>query len=186
MERVIIINDCKFESTILKDMLLNLGYDVEITNEYEALRMMKDYYPDLVIANLIMKETTGDLLIEKIKQKSPGIRCFLSSCNNINMKDYEGKKVDGIIKTPVKMQRLEELLSADINKKSNHVEIHNDTRKQIDGWMEKMKDRVKEIEADSVEASAAANFTFCPFCGKKLGAAGKFVFCPYCGNKIKS
>lgn len=175
MERVLIVNDCKFESTILKDMLLNLGYEVEITSEYEALRMIKDYYPDIIIANLIMKESTGDKLIEKIKLESPEKRCFLSSCNQISLKDYEDKKVDGVINTPVKMQKLEELLSYKVNDNNKKVEIKNDTRKQIDEWMKKMKDK---------QASGTAHFTFCPFCGEKLGSSGKFAFCPYCGNNL--
>lgn len=112
MEKVLIVNDCKFESMILKDMLCDLDYDVEITNEFEAIRKVKEYSPDVVIANLIMKQTKGDILIQNIRIRYPQIRCILSSCNSLRLEDYVPEKVDGIIHTPVDKEALKAVLKA--------------------------------------------------------------------------
>lgn len=110
MEKVLIVNDCKFESMVLKDMLNDLDYEVEITNEFGAAIKVREYSPDIVIANYIMKHTQGDLLIQNIKIRYPDIRCILSSCNSLKLEDYTSHKVDGIIHTPVNEEELKTAL----------------------------------------------------------------------------
>lgn len=110
MSKVLLINDCRFESMVMKDMLDGMGYDVDITNEYEALNKVKYSYPDIVIANLIMKSIQGDELIEKIKRSREDIKCILSSSNSIALDTYKNKRVDAVIHTPIKKEELIEAL----------------------------------------------------------------------------
>ncbi|WP_315119427.1 response regulator [uncultured Clostridium sp.] len=112
MKKILVINDSKFESYILKDLLTQLGYEVKITNEYSAIYEINNYSPDVVIANLIMKEISGDLLIKKIKDMKKDTKCLLSSCNDLNIEDYRYNKVDGIIKTPVNLEGLSAMLKS--------------------------------------------------------------------------
>lgn len=121
MKKVLVINDSRFESAILKDLLTKLGYDVKTTNEYSALQEVNNYLPNIVISNLIMKETSGDLLIKKIKDVHKDMVCFLSSCSNLHIEDYKYNKVDDIIKTPVNVEELNKLLKKFSPKDSNTI-----------------------------------------------------------------
>lgn len=143
MDKVLLINDCKFESIIMKDILCNFGYDIKITNEYEAYDMIKRFIPDIVIANLIMKTISGDELINNIKRRNPEIRCILSSCNPIKLDDYKDKKVDDIIHTPIDKEKLKKVLV----KEENAFVFCPYCGKKLEG---------------------TKGFTFCYHCGNKL------------------
>jgi len=151
MKKVLIVNDCRFEGIIMKDIINKLGFNVKVTNEYGALKEVKEFSPNIIIANLIMKETTGDELINKVKSLDSNIYGMLSSCNNINKNDYKLKGVDEVIQTPV-----------DINL---------------------LKKALKIKETKNREGSLHMEFSFCPFCGKKLEEV-QYKFCPYCGSEI--
>jgi DNA-binding NtrC family response regulator len=158
MKKIILINDCKFQSLIMKDMLIKLEYEVNITNEYGALVKIENFNPDIIICNLIMKDTTGDKLIKDIKNKNPKIICLLSSANSIRLEDYSKKYIDEVIHIPIEMEELENILSEFTNKPKKVQNLDNDKNK----------------------------FSFCPFCGEKLKSAKEnFSFCPFCGQKIK-
>lgn len=43
VKRVLVVNDSRFERKIMRDMLINLGYEVKTTNEYEALILLDSY-----------------------------------------------------------------------------------------------------------------------------------------------
>ena len=116
MKKVLVINDSRFESAILKDLLIRLGYDVKTTSEYYAIQEINNYLPNLVISNLVMKETSGDLLIKRIKDIQKDVTCFLSSCSDLNIEDYKYNKVDGVIKTPVNLEDLNNILKGTSSK----------------------------------------------------------------------
>ncbi len=110
MKRALLINDSKFERLILKDLLSKLEYTIEITDEFDAVEMVEDFDPDLVIVNYVMEEITGDQLIEKIKDIQPEIRCILSSSNKIHLEDFQEQGVDAVLQTPVSKFRLQQVL----------------------------------------------------------------------------
>lgn len=147
MKKVLIINDSRFESAILKDLLTKLEYMVKTVNEYSALQEVSNYLPDIVICNLIMKETSGDLLIKKIKNMHNSIICFLSSCSNLNIEDYRYNNVDEIIKTPVNLEELNKLLERFSSKAT----------KAIFAFCPYCGGKVGEKA-----------YSFCPYCGEKL------------------
>lgn len=148
MSKVLLINDCRFESMIMRDILDEMGYDVEITNEFEAMEKTKYSYPDIVIANLIMKNTLGDELIQKIKNVNREIKCILSSNNPIQLEDYKHKDIDAVIHTPINR---EELKSA--------LEYNFELSEQ---------NEVKFSFCPYCGGKLKGDFKFCPDCGHKL------------------
>lgn len=187
MKKVLLVNDCKFESLIMKDCLNDIGYSVQVSNEYDVFVQVRKSQPDIVIANLIMRDTTGDKLIEYIKSTNPEIICLLSSCDLINLEDFIENKVDGVIHTPINELKLSKILNKVLSKTENsgtEATIHSIESVPSD-------DRNKHTNADFLSNASVNqeryNFSFCPYCGQKLAASDQsFLFCPYCGQKMKS
>lgn len=199
MERVLLVNDCKFESIIMKDILKGMGYEVVITNEYDALREVRELSPGILICNLIMKSTTGNLLIEKVKLLYPDIKCYLSSSSPIKLEDYRKNKVDDVIKTPANRESFEKLFSSD-----KPSQVSPAVKKSIEDILKRLESRKAAAETTTAvpnsqnesgqavkkageveEIKAEKKIQFCPFCGEKLQDKGKsFAFCPFCGGKF--
>lgn len=159
MKKVILINDCKFQSIIMKDMLNDLGYEVNLTNEYGALAKIKKINPDIVICNLIMKNITGEKLIKNIKDINKNVICILSSANKIKLEDYSKEYVNEVIHVPIEKEKLEIILEKFSNKPD---------------------------DCNSLQVSNNVGFSFCPYCGQNLeGSKKDFSFCPFCGQKLK-
>jgi CheY-like chemotaxis protein len=95
----------------MRDLLQSLGYDVKISNEYDAIKQVEEYLPSIVIANLIMKKITGDKLIEKIKKVKPDTWCILSSSNSINLENYRDFNVDAVMQTPISEEKFKDALN---------------------------------------------------------------------------
>lgn len=149
-KRALLVNDSKFESRILKDMLQQLDYSVEIADEFDALYAIERFEPNVVIVNYIMEQTRGDKLIQLMKAGMPQIKCILSSSNSIRLSEFKGHHVDAVLHTPVSMYILETVI--------NQIESSDDY-----------------VEEDSICPSChkdLADFTvdlaFCPYCGERL------------------
>lgn len=115
MSRVLLVNDSKFESMIMKDMMDSIGCFVKITDEDSALMEVQSFRPDYVIVNYVMKKTLGDQLISVIKMQDPRVRCILFSSNPIKLEDFRFKKIDAVFQTPVDRSSLEKVFT---NKRS--------------------------------------------------------------------
>ncbi|ERI94135.1 response regulator receiver domain protein [Clostridiales bacterium oral taxon 876 str. F0540] len=148
MSKVLLINDCKFESMVMRDILDEMGYDVEIANEFEAVEKTKYSYPDIVIANLIMKSVLGDELLQKIKNNNRKIRCILSSNNPIQLNDFKDKNVDAVIHTPINRDEL----SAALKNNIESAELQE----------------IKFKFCPYCGGKLSGDFKFCPDCGHKL------------------
>lgn len=131
MKKVLLINDSKLQNQIMKDMLSSFDYEVCITDEYNAIVTVHDFRPDLIIANYIMKETTGDQLLSVIKIQYPEIKCVISSSNSIDINEFNRKKINAIIRTPIDKNELKmalESIDPDISKKvddADNYEVKN-------------------------------------------------------------
>ena len=166
MKRALLINDSKFESLVLKDLLQKLNFDVEIADEFDALYQAHKFLPDVVIANYIMQQTTGDQLIKNIKEKDKRIKCLLSSNGRVRLKDFSDSNVDGILRTPVSFYVLKDLL--------NRVGLN-----EIDRLHQEVL--VEEV----VDNSEKKHRIYCPSCNKDLTFFGDDVtFCPFCGDEL--
>lgn len=148
MDKILVINDCRFEGIIMKDILSNAGYEVRIENEYGAISQVKDFSPRVVIVNLIMKETTGDKLIDRIRELDKNIRCILSSSNQLKKEDFSKEKVNAIIQTPISKKNLLEAIE---DGRENRVQQK---------FCVKCGGNIEEFLRDKVK--------FCPYCGEKV------------------
>lgn len=192
MRKVLLVNDSRFESIILKDILNTIGYDVRIADEYNAVKQMQSYEPDIVIANLLMKEIRGDQLVSIIKVQNSKVKCILCSNNPIRMEDFHFKKIDGVFRTPIDKPGLEKVLKE--VKNSFEADEAVVVREAAMKPEEKQASPASEEKKQSWSARAVSGETtgtqppadtirFCRQCGHRLGTDG-FVFCPYCGGKI--
>lgn len=161
MKRALLINDSKFESLILKDMLSHLDYDVELADEYDAMYQVEQFLPDLVIANYIMKETRGDELIGLIKDRDETVVCLLSSNSPIHVKDFPDASIDGILRTPVSMFTLTDLL--------RRVYSNNEF----------------DYKPSIMTETTHAKHRYCPHCNKDISSfSDQILYCPFCGDEI--
>jgi response regulator RpfG family c-di-GMP phosphodiesterase len=113
MDRVLLVNDCKFENFIMRDMLTSLGYEVFISNEFNAVSDLRELNCNIIIANFIMIEKTGDKVLQQIKSMYPETKCILSSSNDLKIEDFSNSVIDGFIHTPVTKEKLEMVISKD-------------------------------------------------------------------------
>lgn len=107
MYRVLLVNDCKFENFIMRDMLTSLGYEGIISNEFNAVSDVRELNCNFIIANYIMIEKTGDKILQQIKEMYPETKCILSSSNNLRIEDFNNSSIDGFIHTPITKEKLE-------------------------------------------------------------------------------
>lgn len=153
-KKALLVNDSKFESLILRDMLNKLDYEVEIADEFDAVYEVEQFNPDVIIVNYIMQETTGDELIDEIKNGCPTAKCLLSSNSTIKISAFSGKKIDGILQTPASMfsltDTLERLGIGSLSK--------NNSSEPIRSCRSCNKDLSELVE----------HIVFCPFCGEKI------------------
>ena len=173
MNRVMVINDSKFESIVLNDLLSQIGYSVRVTDEYDALNTIKNFTPDVVMVNYTMKDIKGDQLIDLIKNANPNLLCVLTSSNDLKKADIKCGCVDKILKTPVNRQMLE-MLIAELQNGNSAIEE--------DEEIKEFKDKFSKWSQ-----KALAEPTFCPFCGHKFEDKNysEFAFCPFCGHDTK-
>ncbi len=154
MLRILLVNDCKFENFIMRDMLKNLGCEVIISNEFNVARDVRESKCNIVISNFIMKEKTGDKILQHVKDMYPKIKCILSSSNDIKLEDLNTKVIDAFLKTPVTIEKLKKVLE------DNIIE---------DGLLKEYRIKSRPL--------------FCKYCGEKLhNSDGQTKFCEYCGK----
>jgi len=144
--KALIINDSRFESLILKDMLQKIGYTIEIADEFEALYTIEKFEPELVIVNYIMQQTRGDKLIQLMKAGMPELKYVLSSSNDVKLSDFPEGYIDGLLHTPISQFLLENVIK-NIGQKNIEVEVST---------------LCPECKKDLVAFDGIA---FCPFCG---------------------
>lgn len=154
-KRILLVNDSKFESLALRDMLNKLNYEVEIADEFDALYVVEQFEPSVVIVNYFMQKSRGDKLINLIKKGQPGTKCLLSSNDTINKSGIIFKNIDGIIYTPVSIFQLK------------------DTLKKIG------------VNVKDKEKRYFNRFKHCNSCLKNLTNIKDDIFyCPYCGELL--
>ncbi|QHL86216.1 response regulator [Nibribacter ruber] len=80
-KRILIVDDSFYMRTMLKNMLLDAGYDVvgEAPDGKTALEMAKEKIPDLVTLDVILPDNTGLDVLKGIKQDNPDIKVIIVS-----------------------------------------------------------------------------------------------------------
>jgi len=145
IKKALLINDSRFESLILKDLLQQLDFTVEIADEFDALYAMERFKPGVVIVNYIMQQTRGDKLIQLMKAGMPELKCLISTNSDLKLSDLSGDYVDGILQTPVSMFLLENSLQ----------NLEHEKPKEISTLCKHCHKDLKPFHG----------IAFCPFCG---------------------
>jgi two-component system KDP operon response regulator KdpE len=90
-ERVLVVDDEMQITRVLRTALSAQGYDVRTANEpEEALRLVQDWMPDLIITDLMMPGMTGIELSRAIRTKSDVPILVLS------VRDQERTKIEAL------------------------------------------------------------------------------------------
>lgn len=170
---MLIVNDSGFERMVLRDQIRLLGYDVKAADEISSLNMLKQFHPNIVIANLTMGDISGDELIKHVKSMDPNIRCFLSSCSKIDWSRVDSNLVDGVIETPVANSTLEIILnSPGIAPKASLAACVDD-------------ETVTNSQVKESLLTPVSRPNICPSCQKQLEKTNNdFAFCPFCGTHL--
>lgn len=186
MKKVLIINDSRFERMFLKDLVESLGYEVKTEDEYNGIKEVEQYKPDIVIANLTMGGISGDELIVVIKKKYPHIKCYISSCSDVNEAEFKDKSVDGIINTPAKSEVLAEILDGSLKEKLQRTSINIEEPENLSLLKESSSKSFSGVDKSKSDIIAdLKKYAFCPYCGEEITKKQGYAFCPYCGKKIK-
>ncbi|NOV01014.1 response regulator [Paenibacillus planticolens] len=80
-ERILIVDDAAFMRAMLKDMLMDLEYEIvaEGRNGLEAVQMYKRFKPDLVTLDITMPEMDGIAALIEIKHFDPQAKVIMCS-----------------------------------------------------------------------------------------------------------
>jgi CheY-like chemotaxis protein len=190
---------------VMKDMLSDLGYEVYTADEYGVLSKIKELSPDILICNLLMKETRGNLIIAKVKEVFTDIKCYVSSNSDIRLENFRENNVDGVIKTPTKVDELKKIIGSintDIHENTKHIAAEESSsneaqpKKDIQDLLRKLEGKKHNHKTAAIETEELPQkdpvseiskvLKFCPYCGESIEKFdGELAFCPYCGGKIK-
>lgn len=129
---------------------MELGYNAKETSEFLIFNDIKKYLPDLIICNLFMKKINGDELIKQIKDIDKNVFCVLSSSNKLKLEDYENCGVNEVIRTPINIEDLREILN-------KLEEKENRSSHPMFSFCPYCGEKLKN-----------SSFLFCPYCGNKM------------------
>lgn len=70
MKKILCVDDCEMMQDILKESLVNEGYDVfHAYSEAEIFQAIDAFAPDLMILDLVLQDTDGLSILKKLQQK---------------------------------------------------------------------------------------------------------------------
>jgi YesN/AraC family two-component response regulator len=79
--KVIIVDDSDFSRSIIRKILIEEGYQVvaEANSAENAMLLLKDYTPDIIITDIVMPEISGIELTLTLSKKFPEISVIVVS-----------------------------------------------------------------------------------------------------------
>lgn len=83
MKNILIVDDAAFMRTMLKNILVNHGYNVvgEASNGAEAIEKYHELKPDIITMDITMPEVTGIEALEELIKADPSVKvCMVSAC----------------------------------------------------------------------------------------------------------
>ncbi len=77
-KEILIVDDAENNLMLLSDLLSEYDYNIRVAhNGTEALDLVYDKMPDLILLDIMMPEMDGFELLEKIKQNPPAIKTII-------------------------------------------------------------------------------------------------------------
>lgn len=90
MSRILLVDDDDPFRKMLRLSLIRLGHDVvEVGNGKDAVRLINERLPDLLITDLVMPEKEGLETIDEVRRKHPKLKIIaMSGGGRVNATDY--------------------------------------------------------------------------------------------------
>ena len=110
---ILIVDDAENNLILLSDLLSEFEYNIRVAhNGSEALDLIKDKAPDLILLDIMMPEMDGFELLEKIKHQIPSAKTiFITAKSNDDdrARAFEMGAVDFITK-PVNIMQVMDIV----------------------------------------------------------------------------
>jgi len=117
--RILFVDDEDLLRDTIKDMLMMLGYDVELAkNAEEALEIVRKEYFPLIITDLMMPEIDGTQLCKQIREinETAVIYAFSGFLTEIDSGQLKDVGFDGHLCKPVKIEVLKHAIEGAFEK----------------------------------------------------------------------
>ena len=90
MPRILLVDDDEPLRTLLRLVLVHMGYEVvEASNGKEAVKLLQPAPPDLVLTDIVMPEQEGLETITVVRRLHPAMKIIaMSGCGRIKAIDY--------------------------------------------------------------------------------------------------
>ncbi len=89
-KKILIVDDSFNNLILLEDLLTEMDYNVTVAHDgLEAINMLKEYDPDLVLLDIMMPKMGGFELMEKMNQAQMNVPVIIITAKN---SDEERKK----------------------------------------------------------------------------------------------
>jgi DNA-binding response OmpR family regulator len=109
MAKILVVDDDKPILEVVKTILENEGYDVEIISHWpDVFEKIKNYKPDLVILDIFIEEADGRVICKDLKKSKTTARIpvILFSATN-RLEDYtKDSNAQGYLKKPFNTKEL--------------------------------------------------------------------------------
>ena len=118
MKKILIAEDDKFLANAYRLKLSKLGFDVRLAPDgQEALNILKDFIPDLMILDLVMPNKDGFAVLEEVKSRPDTKSVPVIIASNLGQKEDidRGLKLgaaDYIVKADVAISEIVDKINA--------------------------------------------------------------------------
>lgn len=118
MKRILVVDDAAYMRMMLKEILVDHGYEIagEAENGGEAVDKYRELVPDAVTMDITMPEVDGIEAVKKIKSFAPDaviIMCSAMGQHNLVMKALEAGARDFVVK-PFDPERIVQALQSNL------------------------------------------------------------------------
>jgi CheY-like chemotaxis protein len=117
--RILVVDDEEILRDTIEEMLIILGYDVELAKDAkEALEIAKKEYFPLIITDLMMPEIDGTQLCKQIREinETAVIYAFSGFLTEVDSDQLKDIGLDGHLCKPVKMEVLKHAIEGAFEK----------------------------------------------------------------------
>ncbi len=115
---ILIIDDAENNLMLLQDLLTEFNYNIRLArNGEDAIKLVKEKTPDLLLIDIMMPGMDGFELFEKVKKDKPGVKAiFITAKSDTKDRDkaFEMGAVDFITK-PVNILKVMDKVKDTLN-----------------------------------------------------------------------
>jgi CheY-like chemotaxis protein len=129
-KKILFVDDEEILRDTLEEMLVKLGYDVELAKDAkEALKIARKEYFPLIITDLMMPEIDGTQLCKQIREinETAVIYAFSGFLTDIDSDQLKDAGFDGHLCKPVKIEVLKDAVDGAFEKIQKRQDKASDT-----------------------------------------------------------